>query len=200
MTPTQRFTAYAFAALLLVGGTVWGIQHRAAAKGSKAEAQAQELKGEANAQASQAKAIPDHAEQLQSTKEDVARARAKVARIGYHVEAQPGLAVSDPASSGAALPAPVDPDPGGQVLQALLAERELTAAQDARIKVLEQALADEQKRSAEFEAAFETERKATAAQEAATKAWKQAVTAAEWKGGIKGALIMAGLTYLGGKR
>lgn len=193
----RRYLLIGLGAVLAILASLAGVDSCRKHTGTQNEIQSAVHQGEANAHVSQAQAIPDHAAELQSAKDDVARARAEVARVKRLLAAQQGHAVPDPAGSGSALPPVVDPDPRDAVIarQGVLIE-----AQDGQIQALTLALADEQKRSAEFREAFEAERKATAAQAAATKAWKEAVTTSRWRGRIEGALAGAALGYFGSKR
>jgi outer membrane murein-binding lipoprotein Lpp len=197
LTLPTKILAGAAALLLLAGGVFWGIDRYQKGKGTKNEQQSQQLQGEANAHASNASSIPDHAQQLQSAKDDVARARAEVERVKRLLAAKPIISVPDHSGSGSPLPSAVDPDPRDQVIasQGVLIEK-----LDAQVGGLQLALSDEQKRSAEFKLAFETERKATAAQAVATEAWKKAVTSIRWRGRVEGFAAGVALGYVGGKR
>ncbi len=198
MTPRlSHILAGAGLALALLAAAVIGVDIVRKHVGSAAEIQSAVHQGEANAHVSAAQAIPDHAAELQGAKDDVARARAEVARVKLLLAAQQGAAVLDPAGTGSTVPPSVDPDPRDQVIasQGVLIEE-----QDGQIAALGLALEDEQRRSAEFKEAFEAERKATAAQAAATKAWKEAVTTSRWRGRIEGFASGVALGYLGGKR
>ena len=75
----------------------------------------------------------------------------------------------------------------------------LIREQAGQIGALKLALSDEQKRSGEWKAAFESERKARMAQEAATEAWKKAVTTSRWRGRVEGFAAGLALGYVGGK-
>lgn len=180
--------------LILASLTVWS-EHKQNT-GTQAEHNAAIHQGEANAHVSQAQAIPDHAAELQHAKDDVARARAEVARVKRILAAQQGHAVPDPAGSGPALPPVVGPDPRDEVITA---QGVLIEKQDAQIQGLQVALVDERKRSDQWMQAFESERKRAQAQEAATKAWKSAVVASRWQGRLEGFAAGAALGYLGGK-
>jgi hypothetical protein len=165
-------------------------------RGNDAGQQAQQHIGEANTHANQAQAIPDHAEELEATKKDVAGARAEVARLRKLLEAKPGVPVPDPVGPDSPnIPTP-PPDHRDEVIAA---QDVLITKLDGQVLTLETALRDEQKRSGEFKAAFESERKAFAAQEAATKAWKDAVNASRWQGRIEGFAVGVASGYLAGK-
>lgn len=194
---TPRYAAYGLCAILAVLVSLAGVDSCRKHQGSEAEHQAAVHQGEANAHVQQAQAIPDHAAELQSAKDDVARERAEVARVKRLLAAQSGHAIPDPAGPGSAMPPVVDPDPRDQIIasQGVLIEK-----QDSQIAALGLALMDEQRRSAEFREAFEAERKATAAQAAATKAWREAVTTSRWRGRVEGFVAGIALGYVGGRR
>ena len=187
------------ACALIVAGLFWWDGHTTG-KARTSEITAGIAKGEANTHAQAATAIPNHQGEIQSASQNVDRARAKVARVGRNLEAKPGIPVPDHASSGEAVPQALDFDTGSPLLDALNAERELTKAQDAKIKVLEVALSDEQKRSSEWKATAEARERQAMAQEAATKAWRSAVTTSRWTGRVEGFIAGAALGYLGGRR
>lgn len=195
---TTRLAAYLLAAvaalaLILVGLSLFG-PHQ---EGQAHEIQSAIHTGEANTHVSQAQAISDHAAELQSAKDDVARARAEVARVKRILAAQPQHAVPDPAGEGSAMPPSVDPDPRDQVIasQGVLIEK-LTV----QVGGLELALSDEKRRSTEYREAFEAERRASQAQAAATEAWKKAVTSSKWVGRAQGFAAGVALGYVGGRR
>lgn len=194
---TPRYALIGLAAILAILAGLSGLGSCRRGQGEGSEIQAAIHQGEANAHIQQAGAIPDHAAELQSAKDDVARARAEVARVKRILEAQQRDAVPDTEGQGQALPTIVGPDPRDEVISS---QGVLIQAQDGQIQALQLALSDEQRRSGEFKAAFEAERKATAAQSAATEAWKKAVTASRWQGRAEGFAAGIALGYVGSKR
>lgn len=190
-----RYVVIGLGAILLVLASLAGVGSCRQRQGGQAEVQSAIHQGEANAHVQQAQAIPDHAAELQGAKDDVARARAEVARVKRLLAAQQGHAVPDQAGPSQTLPPVVDSDPRDQVIAS---QGVLIAKQDAQIQTLTVALTDEQARSEQFRLAFEAERKATAAQAAATEAWRGAVKTSRWTGRAEGAGTVLVLAKLAG--
>jgi len=207
MTSIQKIAACVLAALLLVGGTAWGIKHHAAAKGVKAEAQAATFGAEAkvettHAQASDAK-VPalvaqqaaDHDRALAAEK-TVAQLQAERVVLLKRLAARPVPAV-DPGSP-----------PVADVRDDVIAkDAEVIAAQATQVVSLkaenaDQALVIVQLTTSrdEWHAACDLRDKQATAQAAATQAWKEAVTAIRWQGRIEGFALGALAGYLGGKK
>jgi len=184
----------------LVGLIAWGSGKFAQHTETKAEIQEHIDEGKATTHADAAAKIPDHAAPLQGAEDAVARARAKVARTGDHLAPQPGPSVPDHTGAGQTVPDAMGADPGVQGLRdALAAERELSAAQDAQIGALKAAYADEQRRSAEYKAAFEAERRRATGLEIALAAQKHVSGADKWLGRVQGFAVGIGAGYVAGR-
>ena len=193
---TRIYAAMVGLALVIGGlGALAGLDSCRKHQGASQETQSAIHQGEANAHAGQAQAVPDHSQALASAEADSARAWAEVRRLRRIVGA-PLPALPDPA-----VPAQAGGDGTADLRaeQLLAADRELIDAQDRQIQGLKLALADEQKRSAEWQAAFEAERKATAAQSAATEAWKKAVVTSRWRGRVEGFAVGLASGYAAGR-
>ena len=188
-------------ALGLIGAIAFGVSHFAGKAETKAEIQSHVDHGVALTHAQNAEQIPSHDAVLQSTSQDVARARAKVARVDAHLAAIPSVPIPVDPSQGQALPQVVDSDPGVQGLRdALAAQRELTTAQDAQIQALQSALTDETKRSTEYRLAYEAESRRAAGLEIALAAQKHVSASDKWLGRVQGFAVGVALGYVGGKR
>lgn len=196
MTRPVAYLLSAVAALALIWVALTFAGHHRAQQGQAQEIQSSVHQGEAQAHVQAAESVPDHSQALASTAADSARAWAEVRRLRQLVDAKP------PALPDPAIPPSTSGDAASDLRtqQLLAADRTLIEAQAGQIEALGLALADEQRRSAEFKAAYEAERKATAAQAAATEAWKQAVTTSRWRGRIEGFAAGVALGYVGGRR
>lgn len=197
---SPRLIQAALGGLLIIGvlgGAALGVESCGRGKAQQAQQTSDINTGEANVHADTAAKVPDHARELQSAQDDVARARAEVARVSRLLEAYQEHAVPDQPGPGAPVAPALDPDPRDVVIasQGVLIEK-----LDGQVVQLQLALTDEQKRSNEFKAAFEAERRRALAQEAATEAWKQAVTASKWRGRFEGFAVGVVAGYLGGRR
>lgn len=190
-----RYGAYATLAVLLILGSLAGYKSCRKSQGSANEIQSAVHQGEAQTYAQTAQAIPDHTAAIQAAE---ARAKASENKAGNLKRERDSLL-----ARLAAVPS-VSPDLRDEVIvkdaEVIQAQRVQIEDQTGQIAVLGLALKDEQHRSAEFQAAYESERKATAAQAAATEAWKKAVTASRWQGRIEGFAAGVALGYVGGKR
>lgn len=154
--------------------------------------------GQALEHAGVAQAIPQHAAEIQAAKDQAKAAEAKAQTS--EASAARARRERDAALAKLATKPPTQPDERDDVIakDRVLIEAQVTQIAGLQQQVqagalysskLELALSDETKRSSEWKAAFESEQKSRVAQEAATKAWKSAVTASEWKGGLKGAAV-----------
>lgn len=202
-----RIAAAGLGLVLLALVALAGVDSCRRHQGGQAEQQAQQHIQEAEHHAGAAEALPDHTQAIQraearatSAEADVARERSENARLRRLVEAERWARVSDPAGPDA---------PGSEAVpvdhrdELLAADVVLIAKLDAQVAALKGengelrlALGDEQKRSSEWKAAYESERKATAAQAAATKAWREAVTTSRWRGRIEGFAAGVALGYV----
>jgi hypothetical protein len=169
-------------------------------RGHAGEIQSAIHQGEAQAHATTAQSVPNHAAEVQAlrdradaTQAGLDRARSEVARLRKLLAPKPGVPVPDPAGAGDPDIPPVAADHRDEVIAA---QSVLIQAQDVRIGALEAqvtgletAYSDEQARSEQFRLAYESERKATAAQAVATKAWKDAVGISRNRGRAEGAIV-----------
>ena len=197
MTTRLRYILAALAAGLLIW---WGIAsgldayHQHHGDQAIQESQAQDQEAQTHAQAAQS--VPDHSQALASAQADVDRARAEVARLRKLLDAKPSIPVPNPNGADSAIPPAVAPDHRDEVIAS---QDVLIKAQDTQIQGLKLALTDEQKRSREWQAAYQHEQAARLAQEAATNAWKQSVKESRWRGRIEGFAAGVALGYAGGK-
>ena len=197
---TPRLSEILIGVALVIGSlalVVFGVDSCHRKQGTAQELIANEAKGEASTHADTAAKVPDHARELQSAQDDVARARAEVERVSKLLVAYQRHAVPDPAGPSSPVLAPVDPDPRNSVIDA---QGVLIEKLDGQVHELQLALTDEQKRASEFKAAFEAERRRAQAQELATEAWKQAVSTSKWRGRIEGFAAGVALGYVGARR
>jgi hypothetical protein len=202
MTPLRwKILAGTVAALMLVYGTFWAVEHHSQARGSKNEARAQVFKGEANATEAQARTADAKTEDAKTG--DVAADKV-VARIA--AERVPLLKAweSRPVPPDA-LP-PAAPDDRAALIEQLHQAEALIEKDQEDIEALQQAcaakdvlIASALQRGDEWKATADLRERQAQAQEAATAAWKQAVTASRWRGRIEGFVAGAALGYVGGR-
>lgn len=195
MTPVQKIAGYALAALLLIGGTAWGIKHHAASKGVKAEAQAATFSAEAKVETTQAQASDAKVPQLQArvvaAEQTVASLQAERLVLLKRLAAKP--APADPTTPATT---PVD-DPRDAVIAK---DAEVIEAQAAQIVALKVEVVQLTTSRDDWKAACDLRDKQAAAQAAATQAWKEAVTASRWQGRIEGFALGTILGLAGGHR
>jgi uncharacterized protein (DUF3084 family) len=193
----MKKAAYALAAALLIGwGLVSGLDAYHKHQGAHQEQWSHQQDQEAQSHANSAQQIQDHAADLAAAQADVDRARAEVARLRKILAAKPSVPVSDPADPNPPIVPAVAPDHRDETIAALDV---LVRAQDAQIAGLKLALTDEQRRSGEWQAAYQHEQQARLAQEAATNAWKQSVKESRGRGRIEGFVAGIAMGYAGGK-
>lgn len=184
------------AGLLIWWGVAEGMNAYHQHAGSQGEAQAQHHDNEATQHVHSAQSIPDHSQELAEAQADVDRARKEVARLKRLLAAKPILPLPDTPHPDS----PVVPgDSSDNRDQIIAAQDVLIKAQDTQITGLKLALADEQKKSYHWEAAYNDEHKAFMVQQAATDAWKKAVKESRWTGRIEGFAAGIALGYAGGK-
>lgn len=197
MTPRSSHILLAFGAVLVVLGlTVFALDAYHKRQSAQAETASHVAAGEANAHVQQAQAIPDHSKELQSAKDDVARARAEVARVKRILAANQGHAVPDQPGPSPALPQAVDPDPRDSVIAS---QDVLIKAQDQQIKGLEIALSDKTRQSDEYKAAFEAERRRAVGLEIALATQKKVNESSKWIARFEGFAIGLGSGYVAGR-
>jgi len=197
MTPKLSHILVGFAlAVGLFGVMAMGLEKIRETQAAKAQTQADVAKGEAKAHADQAQAIPDHSLELARATQDVAGARAEVARLKRLLASKPGDAGAHSDGAGQADLPVVAPDHRDELIAA---QDALVGSLNGKITVLESALADETSRSGQWKAAYEASQRQAMAQEAATRAWKDAVTASRWSGRVQGFAVGIATGYVAGK-
>lgn len=179
----------------LLAGTVLGIDSCHKKDGGKAETQATELKGEANAHEKQAREkdtkISDLQAKLDGQQKELGRladercALLRKLAIERAKRVNPGVPVG-----------PVEPvsDLRDEVIAK---DAEVIAGQDKIIQGQTLFISTLTIARDEWKATAELRERQALAQEAATKAWKDAVTASRWSGRFEGAAAGALLGYLG---
>ena len=195
MTTRLRYILGALAAGLLIW---WGVaagldayhQRQGAQQAQESNVQHQEAQTHAQA----AQAIPDHTAAIQAAE---ARAKASEAKAGKLQHER------DELLARLAAQPPALPDLRDEVIakdkEVIQAQSEQIVGQAGQIAALGLALKDEQRRSSEWQAAYQHEQNARMAQEAATNAWKSAVKESRWRGRIEGFAAGVALGYAGGK-
>jgi hypothetical protein len=201
-----KILAGALAVILAIGAIAWGLDAYHKRHATKAEAQAQVFKGEANATQSQAQAKDKAYEDLKAEHE---AAKADLDRLSLERSALLRKLAAAKQNSGT----PSQPDPGTvpsttPALSDDLASRDAVIAKDAEVIGKQQLLISYQSEQIlvltqardGWKATAELRDKQAMAQEQATAAWKKAVTASRWQGRVEGALVGAAIGYLGGHR
>ena len=183
----SKISLWIVAAGVVVFGITAALLHRNGAQATAADRTAVALGADAQVHAAEAQAIPDHTAELADAQRTVAQLKARLARLRQQPE-KPSDSTPETA------PAPIVPD------QVISAQDAVIQAQTIEIGKISAALADEQKRSAQWHAAYDDERKARAAQEAATEAWKRAVKESRWMGRGEGFAAGVALALLRGAR
>ncbi len=184
------------AGLLIWWGVASGLDAYHQHQGAQNQAQANHHDQEAQAHVNQAQSVPDHSQELAKAQADVDRARAEVARLKRLLATKPLVPIPDSVTPNPTHDAGLAGDNRDQIIAA---QDVLIKAQDTQISGLKLALADEQKKSYHWEAAYNDEHKAFMAQQAATEAWKKAVKESLWKGRIEGFAVGIATGYAGGK-
>jgi len=167
-------------------------QHQAAIEQGKADAHAEQAKA-------QDAAISDLKAKLDASKADLGRLSDERGALLRKLAAakqnggNPGVSVD---ASDAAPVAPVSTDLSAQVIAK---DAEVIAAQDSRIKGLEESNRLLSASRDEWKAAFEAERKRSAGLEIALDAQKHVASSGKWTGRLQGLAIGLGAGFVAGR-
>lgn len=193
---SPRYALIGLGSILLLLASLAGVDSCRRKVVSAAEHQSAVYEGQADAHATQAQSIPDHAKELEAAQASVDSARREVERLRRLLASKPSIPVPDPAGASAPIVPAVSPDGRDEVIAAQVV---LIAAQDGQIKGLKLALGDESRRSSEWKAAFEAERKRAAGLEIALDAQKHIAASGRWRGRLEGLAVGLGAGLIAGR-